>query len=108
LYDLCCCEQIQVLALMSNVPAVWSRMPTFAATYRSAGWLNLYGIPGWWTRDNSSSSSNTSSNPSSSVARRRRLAEADVVKDVSNCSFLLKEEVVRRHFFDFSCRLHPG
>jgi len=54
--------QLQLLALLSKVPAVYQRAPTFASTYRSSGWLNLQSIPGWWTSGNNSNSSTNSQN----------------------------------------------
>lgn len=71
--------QMQLLALLSKVPAVYKRAPTFAATFRSSGWLNLQGIPGWWGSSNTSSniSASTTSATADTQNASRRLAATD-------------------------------
>lgn len=79
--------QMQLLALLSKVPGVYKRAPTFAATFRSSGWLNLQGIPGWW-----STTTNSSNATDENVTQSRRLATVDVSTDTEtstdfyNCS----------------------
>ena len=65
-------SSIQGYALLSKVPAIYTRMPTFAAFFGSASWTNLQGIPGFWGAPNASNSTDDDS----STLRRRRLADA--------------------------------
>ena len=72
--------QMQLLALLSKVPAVYKRAPTFAATFRSSGWLNLQGIPGWWGSSNASTSTSTSTSTATHTGNlSRRLAGTSAV-----------------------------
>lgn len=68
-------SSIQGYALLSKVPAVYTRMPTFAAFFGSASWTNLQGIPGFWGSSNASNSTAGDGNSSTSSRSSRRLAD---------------------------------